>query len=468
VNLWREFFILNRTIILFVYGQVFFVLGLAITWQSRRHSRLDLARSLGWLGVFGLVHGVHEWGDIFIPMQTRYISPVWIETLLVVQVCMLAFSYACLFQFGADTLRPLYPRLRWIQVVPSGLLIAWTIAYLWTSQVSRWNSDQLVVYASIWARYLLGFPGALVAALGLAQQTRKRMQLQEFPHIARTFRVASLALASYAIFGGLFVPPAPFLPANVINADTVLNLLGMPPQVLRSLAGLVLVISIVRGLEIFDVEVDRRIEEMERAQILLSERERVSRELHDGAIQTVYTAGLMAESIRKKMDDHNPLAVRLDRVISALQYAIRDLRQFVVELEPSAPSESLVDGLRKLAEEPHLQSLMQVEIRVDCDEAESFSPARATHILAIVNEALSNVIRHARARHTWIVAGHRNGQLELTVTDDGVGFSEEHVAGFGLRNMRDRARLLGGTLRIERSSPQGTQVVLSVPWDDPR
>jgi signal transduction histidine kinase len=468
VNLWREFFILNQTIILFVYGQVFFVLGLAITWQSRRHSRLDLARSLGWLGVFGLVHGLHEWGDIFIPIQAEYLSRAWIETLLVVQVCMLAFSFACLFQFGVETLRPLYPRLRWIQVVPSLVLIGWTIAFLWTSQVPRWNSSQLVVYANIWARYLLGFPGALAAALGLMQQTRQRIQLQEFSHIARTFQVASLALAAYAIFSGLFGPPAPFFPANVINADAVLNLLGMPPQVLRSLAGLVLVISVTRGLDIFDVEVDRRIEEMERTQILLSERERISRELHDGAIQTVYTAGLMAESIRKKLADNNPLAARLDRVISALQHAIRDLRQFVVELEPSAHGEGLEDGLRKLTEEPHLQSLIKVEMKVACDGAELFAPARVTHVLAIVNDALSNVVRHARARHTWVVAERHNGQLEVVVADDGVGFSEEYVAGFGLRNMRDRARLLGGTLRIERRPPQGTQVVLSVPWDDPR
>jgi hypothetical protein len=60
MDIWRDFFALNQTIILFIYGQVFFVLGLAITWQSRRHSRLDLARSLGWLGAFGLAHGLHE------------------------------------------------------------------------------------------------------------------------------------------------------------------------------------------------------------------------------------------------------------------------------------------------------------------------------------------------------------------------------------------------------------------------
>jgi TRAP-type C4-dicarboxylate transport system permease small subunit len=109
MNPWREFFDLNQTIILFVYGQVFFVLGLAITWQSRRHSRLDLARSLGWLGAFGLAHGLHEWGDIFIPIQAEYLSQGWIETLLLLQVCLLALSFAFLFQFGVETLRPLYP-----------------------------------------------------------------------------------------------------------------------------------------------------------------------------------------------------------------------------------------------------------------------------------------------------------------------------------------------------------------------
>jgi signal transduction histidine kinase len=467
MNPWRAFFDLNQTIILFVYGQVFFVLGLAITWQSRRHSRLDLARSLGWLGAFGLAHGLHEWGDIFIPIQAEYLSHAWIETLLLLQVCLLALSFAFLFQFGVETLRPLYPKLRWIQVVPAVLLIVWAFAFLWTSQVLHRDAAQEVVYANVWARYLLAIPGALVAALAFRQQTRQRIQMQEFSHIARTFQIASLALVAYAIFGGIFVPPAPFFPANIVNTETLVNLSGIPPQVLRSLAGLVLVIAVVRGMEIFDVEVDRRIEEMEQRQILLTERERISRELHDGAIQTVYTAGLMAESIRGKMDD-GPLGTRLDRVISALNHAIRDMRQFIVELEPDAPRESLVEGLHQLAGDPHLSSLIDVEVSIACDESKPFSPARTTHVLAIANEALSNVVRHAQARRVWIRAERRNGQLEMTVADDGVGFSSEGTAGFGLRNMRDRARLLGGTLRIERNPPQGTQVMLSVPWDDPR
>ena len=464
MQLWREFFILNRTIILFVYGQVFFLLGLAIIWQSRRHSRLDLARTLGWLGIFGLMHGLHEWGDIFIPIQAEYLSQAWIEILLLVQVGLLAFSFACLFQFGVETLRPFYPHLPWIQVIPAGLLLVWITGFMWVSQVARMDAAQLVGRANVWARYLLGFTGALVAALGLWQQ----IQLPEFAYIARTFRVASLALFFYAIFAGLFGPAANFFPANAVNGEVVFNLTGLPPQLLRSLAGLVLVISVVRGLEIFEVEVDRRLEAMEQAQILQAERERVSRELHDGAIQTVYTAGLMVESIRQKVDSGNPLALRLDRVISALHSAIRDLRQFVVDLEPEPSTESLAEGLRKLAEDPYLQTLIKVNMTVNCAEDHLQPPARTMHVLAIANEALSNVARHAQARQAWVVAERRNGQLALTVADDGSGISDEYIAGFGLRNMRDRARLLGGTLHLEPRSPRGTQVVLTVPWEDPR
>ena len=463
---WREFFDQNRIIILFIYGQVFFVLGLAIAWQSRRRSRLDLARSLGWLGAFGLIHGLHEWGDIFIPIQAEYLSRTWVETLSMVQVCFLAFSFACLFQFGAETLRPLYPRMRAIQIVPAGLLIAWATAFLWSSQVTRGDATQLIVYANIWARYLMAFPGAMLSGLALIQQTRHRLQAGQFAHISRSFRIAGAALILYAIFGGLVVPAARFFPANLLNVDRLTDVLGVPPQVLRSVAGLALVISIVRGLEIFEMEIDRRIEDMERSQILLAERERVSRELHDGAIQTVYTAGLIAESIRNKMDN-DPLARRMDRVISALQHAIQDLRQFVIELEPSKTGEGLVEGFHRLAQDPTFQSLIDMKISIACDESEYFSPLRATHVLAITKEALANAARHARARNVWVTATRLDGQLEVIVTDDGMGFPDEYRTGFGLRNMRDRARLLGGTLRIEPMSGQGTQIILNVPWDDP-
>ena len=69
MNFIQNFFSVNHEIIYFIYGLVFFVLGLAIALQSRHSSRLDLARNLTWLAAFGFLHGFNEWGDLFIPLQ---------------------------------------------------------------------------------------------------------------------------------------------------------------------------------------------------------------------------------------------------------------------------------------------------------------------------------------------------------------------------------------------------------------
>src|SRR5512134_1394265 len=102
----RDMFAANQIIILSVYGQVFFVLALAIALQSWRHSRLALARSLQWLAAFGLTHALYEWGDVFIPLQGQYLPGPLIDFLRSVQSVLLAVSFACLFQFGVETLRP--------------------------------------------------------------------------------------------------------------------------------------------------------------------------------------------------------------------------------------------------------------------------------------------------------------------------------------------------------------------------
>src|SRR5512147_514729 len=96
----NEFFALNQEIIYFVYGLAFFILGFAIILQVQQSSRLELARSLRWLAAFGITHAFNEWGDFFIPIQAQYLRPGIIRLLEVVQLILLAASFACLFQFG--------------------------------------------------------------------------------------------------------------------------------------------------------------------------------------------------------------------------------------------------------------------------------------------------------------------------------------------------------------------------------
>src|SRR5512138_1558045 len=96
----QNLFAVNHDIIFFIYGLVFFVVGLAIALQSRHSSRLDLARDLTWLAAFGFLHGFHEWGDLFIPIQAEYLEPSFIILLHYLHLMLLAASFACLFEFG--------------------------------------------------------------------------------------------------------------------------------------------------------------------------------------------------------------------------------------------------------------------------------------------------------------------------------------------------------------------------------
>ena len=463
----RTLFENNRDLILFVYGMVFFTLGLMIALQSRRYSRLDLARSLKWLAAFGLIHGLHEWGDLFIPIQATYLNERSIQIWVILQLLLLSISFAFLFEFGVALLRPL-GGIRWPHGISVGIWLLWAIvSFLILLQVSQefvaWRNT-----ANALARYFIGFLGGLLAAYGLRQQTIHRIAPLNVPYIVNTLRVAGIALFLYAIFGGLVPPPVEFFPGNIVNSVTFTQTFGLPPLVFRSLIGLVLALTMFRALEVFDVENARMIESMEQQQILNAERERIGRELHDGAIQTVYTAGLLVESASKLAEPGSQVAGRLEKAMAVLNDAIHDLRRNLGELRPNPCDESLTVALHDLTSNPRFQSMVDISLDLDIPDTEALSPVCTDHVIAIVGEALANVIRHARARQVDINARLIGGRLIVTVQDDGVGLPRKLEAGYGLRNMRDRARLLDGQLEVTGVNGNGTIVELDIPWKEER
>lgn len=460
----RGFFDLNYEIVLFAYGQVFFVLGMAVALQSRRHSRLELARSLRWLAVFGITHGFHEWGLLLVPVQATYLHADFVNALIAFRTVLLAISFAALLQFGADLTKDRWPAVIWLPIIT---LLLWGLTVVVVALVLRPTFDLWQSSASIAARYLMAVPGSVLAAWGLRHQAERQIRPLGLDHIYNVLRVAGVALGAYAILGGLVVSRATFFPANFLNQELIVNTLGIPVEVFRSATGLVLALTTIRALEVFDVEVDRLIESMELEQSLAAERERIGRELHDGAMQRVYTAGLIIESARGKVSDGSIVAQRLDRAMTALSEAIDSLRVYLTELRPETEAISLTEGLREVADDPRLNTLMDIDLDVTFAETEALSPARTTHVLAIVGEALANAARHAQARKVVVSARHEGRALLVEIEDDGRGFdfSDTHD-GYGLRNMRDRARLLGGRLTVSSEPGQGTRIALAAPWEE--
>jgi signal transduction histidine kinase len=461
----RSLFSANQEIIYFIYGLTFFVMGLAIALQSRHSSHLELIRSLNWLAAFGFLHGFHEWGELFIPLQAQYLGPMIIRLLMYVNLILLAVSFACLYGFGLALLEPLKHR-RWLHAGFAVLLVSW---FLLSAFVFRARYPIFLVWydaVNALTRYFIALPSGLLAAFALREHALNRIAPLNVPRIFRAMQLSGISMAVYAVAAGLIVPPAPFFPANVLNTQTFSQYLLIPPQLVRALIGLVMALTTIRFLEIFDVETSRRIEAMEQERLLADERERIARELHDGTIQKVYTAGLLVRSAEKLSEPESPLASRLAVAVGVLDDAISDLRQHLGELKaPTRSPEPLKLAIQHLATDPRFSSLVTVNLDLDLPDTYYLSSEPTIHILAILQEALANIVRHAHARHVSISAGCPDGNLRINISDNGIGLPEQIDGGQGLHNMRDRALLLHGSLTVEKLN-RGTSITLEIPRDE--
>jgi signal transduction histidine kinase len=464
----RTFFELHRELIVFAHGLVFFILGLSIALQSRSYSRLELARSLRWLAAFGFTHAFYIWGYLFIPIQQAYLPEVVINGLHVLHLILLAVSYTFLFYFGVALIKP-SRFYRWLQALTLCLLITWLlITFVVLDPQADWTAWQATSNAL--ARYMIGFTGALLAGYALRKHTMERIAPLKVPHITRMLKISGIMLGIYAFLGGLIPPRVSFFPGSLLNESSFEEIFVAPPAVILSIVGLILVLAIIRALEIFNVETERRIEAMEQQQILAAERNRIARNLHDGAIQKVYTAGLLLESARKlPPGDPELLSSRLQKAETVLNDAIGDLRRNLEELYEHREEEtSLIDALQSLTDDPRYHSLIEINTEIHFNGKEEMAPVRVDHLMAIVHEALSNVVRHARATRVSIQAREEAGRLILRIIDNGIGMQNQRKTGYGLRNMRDRARLLGGSIEISSVNGKGSIVELNIPWKDER
>lgn len=188
---------------------------------------------------------------------------------------------------------------------------------------------------------------------------------------------------------------------------------------------------------------------------VLSDRERIARDLHDLVIQRLFATGLQIERVRASTtspDDRD----RLDRTVDDLDQTIRDIRSAIFELE--GPREAGVRGdIQALIREyrGHLSGELRLEVTGPIDTA--LHGLAASHLLAVLREALSNAARHAAASVVRVRIEVGGSAVELTVTDDGVGIPEARNES-GLRNAASRAQELGGAFEVERAEPSGTIV----------
>jgi signal transduction histidine kinase len=209
-------------------------------------------------------------------------------------------------------------------------------------------------------------------------------------------------------------------------------------------------------------EAERAAQELRRLEVL-EDRERIAKELHDGVIQALFAVGMSLQGLAT-MAAEEETTRRLEAAVEDVDRAIRDLRNYIFGLRPGVLADRQLDqALKELTSEFGTRTGVVTVVDVDADVASELS-SRASDVVQLVREALSNVGRHGEATTCRVSLFREPDGAVLEVDDDGRGFDVDLTTwGMGLENLRDRVESMGGSFAIASVLGEGTTVRIVLP-----
>lgn len=209
------------------------------------------------------------------------------------------------------------------------------------------------------------------------------------------------------------------------------------------------------------------VEDISERKRVTEERERISQDLHDDVLQSLYAVGMGLEHTRQRIKRISPAnARRLDGSVAQLNTVIREVRNLIPRMETPALQQGAFDqALLAIVQSMTATGAGNIQVRIDKSAADGLLRAQYGPVLSIAKEALSNSLRHSGASHRTVTVRLWRGKIRLELSDDGKGFNPtaRKSAGMGLGNMRARARKLGARLTIRSRPGKGTHLVLDIP-----
>lgn len=192
----------------------------------------------------------------------------------------------------------------------------------------------------------------------------------------------------------------------------------------------------------------------------LEERQRLARDMHDSVSQLLFAADL-ALQVAREAPEGEAKARGLESASALVTSALGELRALVETLRPADLSGGLAAALERLGG----RALgLRVHVEVGSRELAELPEAHAEALYRVAQEAVHNVLKHARASNLWLRLEPLPAGVRLTVEDDGVGLADGLSEGLGLPSMRARVAQLGGVLTFAPRTPHGLRVTAELPW----
>jgi len=210
------------------------------------------------------------------------------------------------------------------------------------------------------------------------------------------------------------------------------------------------------------VESDRLLQQVESAE---KERERWARELHDDTLQNLAAIRISLATALQSTGERREARIEsaAEEAMAQLAAQINELNRLINDLRPAALERlGLPGALRALAEESSARGGVEVEATIEIGEEPGRDEERLVYRL--VQEALTNAVKHASASHVTLRVQEGDGEIQISIRDDGAGFDQSTpTSGRGLTGMRERIELLGGEIEVSSKPGEGTEISARVP-----
>lgn len=278
----------------------------------------------------------------------------------------------------------------------------------------------------------------------------------------------------------VFIPPV-----TVVMSHTLLGSLRGHPIDMHAesllLAFPILVLTYIFAETMFRVLGRLQAEALAREQDVLTmsavmqERERLSRELHDGVAQLVAYLLLRLDTIKElvEADRHQEAEAELERLRGVADEIYEDIRESITGLRTNVSERGLICALRDYVDQFEERHQILVSLQAD-DAADQLPPLAAFQLFRLVQEALTNIRKHAAAPEATVtLTSNGPDRLRIVIADDGQGFipgsqKNSKARPLGLTSMRERVEALGGTFQVNSRPGSGTQVTATIRIPRPR
>lgn len=454
------------------YGLSFYTMGVSIALQNNKRSELKFARTLWMLSAFGFVHGLAEWTHLFAPFYHFEFGSMGYHFPDLLQMIILTVSYIFLFQYGVASLVSHAGSRIWklLYFIPGGLVIIWAGLTFFVFQPHF--PQEWFLNGETFARYLLGFPGALVAGIAFIAE-KKEFNSFGLQRLERYLIRGAYVFFFYSIVTGLIVPEGPLFPATVINEKWFITIFHVPVQIVRAFCSICIAFYVIKLMKVFNIEYQKRLENAEINQQIYLERIRIGNSLHDGVIQSLYAVGLMLEHTSHLLEERSDQA--RDYILKALDNlnkTTKGIRNYIINLDREDNAVPMLNCLiKEVIDEfniPDRRTIIFNEDKVP-NWLNEWTQAH-DHICMIIKEALSNAIKHGRADLITVRLAGDSRQAVLEVVDNGAGRGADtgfmpnaEARGRGTSSMKKRAGLLNGKIEFHFAQGGGRVLVIINP-----